>query len=260
VGNKEERMSKIASHVRAHFVAYLALFFALGGTSFAAVNALPRNSVGSPQIKNRSIQKVDISKRTVAALHGARGARGPAGPTGATGATGAKGDKGDPGTPNPNADSLNGFPATGLVRSAYASASPGTAVGGTTVTLVTANITAPTAGFLTVGGQFIFDVSTLSPLIHCGFSVDGSAAWIGDDGLSSSVIVSATGPNPCGRTTRFPVAAGPHSVALQAHNDGSGAMTARGGSVSVVFEPFGSAGATGTGSPTARPAGTDLNG
>jgi Collagen triple helix repeat (20 copies) len=90
-------MSKIASHMRAHFVAYLALFFALGGTSIAAVNALPRNSVGSPQIKNGSIQKVDISKRTVAALHGARGARGPAGPTGATGATGAKGDKGDTG-------------------------------------------------------------------------------------------------------------------------------------------------------------------
>ena len=91
-------MRKIGNHMRGHFVAYLALFFALGGTSIAAVNALPRNSVGSPQIKNGSIQKVDISRRTVAALHGARGARGPAGPTGATG---AKGDKGDPGTPAP---------------------------------------------------------------------------------------------------------------------------------------------------------------
>jgi hypothetical protein len=104
VGNKEESMRRIASHVRGHFVAYLALFFALGGTSMAAVNALPRNSVGSPQIKNGSIQKIDISKRTVAALHGARGARGPTGApgaTGATGATGAKGDKGDPGTPAP---------------------------------------------------------------------------------------------------------------------------------------------------------------
>jgi hypothetical protein len=98
-------MSKIASHVRGHFVAYLALFFALGGTSFAAVNALPRNSVGSPQIKNGSIQKVDISKRTVSSLRGLRGLRGltgsagPAGPTGATGATGPKGDAGAAGAP-----------------------------------------------------------------------------------------------------------------------------------------------------------------
>jgi len=94
-------MSKIASHVRGHFVAYLALFFALGGTSMAAVNALPRNSVGSPQIKNGSIQKVDISKRTVAALHGLRGPRGLTGATGAAGAAGPKGDtgaKGDPAT------------------------------------------------------------------------------------------------------------------------------------------------------------------
>jgi hypothetical protein len=93
-------MSKIGRHLRGHAVAYVALFFALGGTSIAAVNALPNNSVGSPQIKNGSIQKVDISKRTVSSLRGLRGLRGlqgPAGPTGATGATGAAGAKGDTG-------------------------------------------------------------------------------------------------------------------------------------------------------------------
>jgi hypothetical protein len=95
-------MRKIGTHLRGHFVAYLALFFALGGTSFAAVNALPKNSVGSPQIKNGSIQKIDISKRTVSALRGLRGARGltgATGSTGATGATGAQGIKGDTGAP-----------------------------------------------------------------------------------------------------------------------------------------------------------------
>jgi hypothetical protein len=87
-------MRKIGNHMRGHFVAYLALFFALGGTSFAAVNALPNNSVGSPQIKNGSIQKVDISKRTVSALRGLRGPRGLIGATGATGAAGAAGAQG----------------------------------------------------------------------------------------------------------------------------------------------------------------------
>jgi hypothetical protein len=64
---------------------YVALFFALGGTSIAAVNALPKNSVGSPQIKNGSIQKIDISKRTVSAMRGLRGATGGTGATGPTG-------------------------------------------------------------------------------------------------------------------------------------------------------------------------------
>jgi hypothetical protein len=90
----ENMAQRVFRNMRTHFVAYLALFFALGGTSFAAVQALPKNSVGSPQIKNRSIQKIDISGRTVAALHGARGARGPVGPTGPTGATGATGAAG----------------------------------------------------------------------------------------------------------------------------------------------------------------------
>ena len=87
-------MRKIASHVRGHFVAYLALFFALGGTSIAAVNALPKNSVGSPQIKNGSIQKVDVSRKTIASL---RGSQGPQGPQGAQGIQGSKGDRGDKG-------------------------------------------------------------------------------------------------------------------------------------------------------------------
>ena len=46
-------MRKFGKHVRGHFVAYLALFFALGGTSIAAVNALPKNSVSSRRSSRR---------------------------------------------------------------------------------------------------------------------------------------------------------------------------------------------------------------
>jgi predicted RNA-binding protein with TRAM domain len=91
--------------MRSHFVAYLALFFALGGTSFAAANALPKNSVGSPQIKNGAIQKIDISKRTVAALRGLRGPRGLQGIQGIQGIKGDTGAKGDTGPAGP-------FPST----------------------------------------------------------------------------------------------------------------------------------------------------
>ncbi len=47
-------MSSALRHVRQNAVAYLALFVALGGTSYAAVN-LPNNSVGSSQLRNHSI-------------------------------------------------------------------------------------------------------------------------------------------------------------------------------------------------------------
>lgn len=77
----------------ANVVATLALFIALGGTSYAAIK-LPKNSVGSTQIKtgavhtaeifNGTIRLGDISKSAQAALRGQTGAQGPQGPAGAT--------------------------------------------------------------------------------------------------------------------------------------------------------------------------------
>jgi hypothetical protein len=89
-------------------IACVALAVALGGTAFAAADLVPKNSVGSAQIINRSLQKVDFSRRAVAALKGNRGPRGfqgvqgdpgVAGPTGPTGPAGPKGDKGATGDP-----------------------------------------------------------------------------------------------------------------------------------------------------------------
>jgi hypothetical protein len=75
----------------ANVVATLALFIALGGTSYAAIK-LPKNSVGSTQIKtgavhtgeifNGTIRLGDMSKSAQAALRGQTGPQGPAGPAG----------------------------------------------------------------------------------------------------------------------------------------------------------------------------------
>ena len=90
-----------AEYVKRHHLALIALFFALGGTSFAAGNTLsPRNSVGTRQVINGSLQTIDLSKAARGALRGNRGVRGPAGtqgPQGATGGTGAQGPQGAPG-------------------------------------------------------------------------------------------------------------------------------------------------------------------
>ena len=82
-----------ASHRRpspALVVAAVALFVALGGTSIAAVNALPRNSVGTIQLKqnavtsakvrNGSLLRADFRRGQIPA--GPRGAQGPQGPAG----------------------------------------------------------------------------------------------------------------------------------------------------------------------------------
>jgi hypothetical protein len=94
----------LGKHLRRNLVAYLALFVALSSTGYAAsTKLLPKNSVGSAQVINGSLQKSDLSGRAIAALHGARGLRGlmgaqgalgPPGPMGAQGAQGIQGEQG----------------------------------------------------------------------------------------------------------------------------------------------------------------------
>jgi hypothetical protein len=80
----------------ANVTATLALFVALGGSSYAALN-LPRNSVGSKQIrtaavrsrevKDRSLGVKDLSTSARKSLRGVVGPTGPAGPAGAAGSS-----------------------------------------------------------------------------------------------------------------------------------------------------------------------------
>lgn len=80
----------------ANVVSTIALFAAFGGVSYAAVT-LPRNSVGSRQIRtsavgtseirNGSVHLADISATTKTHLTGATGPAGPAGPAGANAAS-----------------------------------------------------------------------------------------------------------------------------------------------------------------------------
>ena len=74
--------------LRRNTIALLALFLALGGTTYAASTALiGKNTVASPQVVNGSLAAKDLSKKARAAL---KGNRGPRGFTGARGAEGAQ--------------------------------------------------------------------------------------------------------------------------------------------------------------------------
>ena len=130
-------------------IATLALFVALGGTSYAAV-ALAPNSVGSAQIKpggvqasdikdgavdgdaikSGSISVADLSKGAMNGLDGKDGAPGPAGPRGATGPAGPAGPAGAGGLALADA---NGRVLTGLNQVVR----PTWVVGGTTQLVTT---------------------------------------------------------------------------------------------------------------------------
>ena len=95
-------------HVRkpsaALLVALIALFVALGGSGYAAL-ALPKNSVGTKQLKANSVNSAKVKPGSLllsdikaSQRAGVQGSQGPAGPRGASGAPGAKGDPGVPAT------------------------------------------------------------------------------------------------------------------------------------------------------------------
>jgi hypothetical protein len=57
-------MNRLSQHLRSNLVAYIALFVALGGTSYAL--ELPNGSVGEKQIKNHAIDPVKFNQRFIA--------------------------------------------------------------------------------------------------------------------------------------------------------------------------------------------------
>src|SRR4051812_31216538 len=78
----------------ASVVSVMALFVALGGTSYAAAK-LPKNSVGSSQIKTNGVGSSDVKNGSLRSVDFRAGEL-PAG------AQGQQGPKGDPGTPGQN--------------------------------------------------------------------------------------------------------------------------------------------------------------
>jgi hypothetical protein len=101
-------MGALGSYLRRHHVALLALFVALGGTSYAAVK-LPKNSVRSKQIAANAVRASETARNSVGSAEVIDGSllsgdfkpgqlpAGPAGPAGPQGETGLKGDTGPPG-------------------------------------------------------------------------------------------------------------------------------------------------------------------
>jgi hypothetical protein len=92
----------------ANVTSVVALFVALGGSSYAALN-LPKGSVGTKQLRNNAVTSPKVKRGSLlisdfrrsqrARLRGPRGRVGPQGPVGPQGAQGPQGATGAPGAP-----------------------------------------------------------------------------------------------------------------------------------------------------------------
>lgn len=175
-------------------VATLALFLALGGTSYAAIK-LPKNSVGSTQlkanavtgakVKNKSLTIDDLATSTRTKLRGATGATGAAGAAGATGKDGATGATGPAG-------------ANGLTRALVKTGAASFHVANTTYHLTTA----PGAGtyLVTADAQIlngrpnsvIFTCSLNAPTATAGPARTLFLAQLGGTPETGAITVSRT--------------------------------------------------------------------
>jgi hypothetical protein len=185
----------LLGYARRHHVGLLALFVALGGTSYAAVK-LPRNSVGTTQIKNHAVTQAKLSTATVKTLKGAKGA------TGATGATGAAGAKGDPGAPATLSAGVSGL-------STSSGPATGTDVGQpVTVTLKSAGkiLVAATGGVsATCTGACAFELGAI---------LDGTTPVTG-----AYTSLTATGAKSVAVAGMVDAAAGTHTLRLRSRGD-----------------------------------------
>jgi hypothetical protein len=104
---------RIVVYIRRNTIALLALFLALGGSSYAAANL-----INGSKIKPHSIPKNRLTNAAIAGLRGSRGSAGPQGPPGPLGQQGPQGAPGAQGPPGPFPD--GDLPANKTVRGDFA--------------------------------------------------------------------------------------------------------------------------------------------
>ena len=209
-------------------IATAALVVALGGTSYAVVS-IPRNSVGttqlkanavtSPKIKDGSVAVADLAPAVramfgTAGSSGAAGATGPAGPTGATGPAGPTGATGATG-------------ASGAASQAGISGESSTdpAVSNT-VAVETFGFTLNSAGRLLMLGRGRFTATC------AGVAAPVYGIYIDGVGVANSGVPGADGANT--DTSMFGVtgstiAAGNHTATLRVGCDDNAAPAGAGG-------------------------------
>jgi hypothetical protein len=183
-------MSGPGTYLRRHHVGLLALFIALGGTSYAAVSLsansvgareLKNQAVGSSELKNGSIMKRDLRPQLVDNLRGVAGSTGPTGPVG------PKGDQG-PAGPGGVAET----PATRVRKASDTQTVPGD----NSSTVV--SFTDPSSEQYDIGSMFdqAADPTVLTIPVTGTYVITGAVRWQGNPGGIRNLNLH--GPQPGG--------------------------------------------------------------
>lgn len=128
-------------------VSVVALVVALGGTSYAAFT-LPKNSVGTRQLKNKAVTPAKVAPKTIALFKGEKGDRGPQGAQGAQGVQGPHGTRGPVG------------PSNGYFAKTFGS---------------TVSLPVPAGDYMVYGQGFVGNTTLSSVQASCFLSANGSA-------------------------------------------------------------------------------------
>ena len=153
----------------ANVIATLALFIALGGTSYA-VTALPKNSVGTQQLKKSAVTSVKVKDGSLVAADFAAGTL-LKGETGATGAQGAAGPQGPVG-PSGSVTGIEGYWNGGSASNPLPAAS--------TSALFTGNFSVNG-----LGSNFVYGLAGIdgqctagnAPVVGLYYQLNGAATW-----------------------------------------------------------------------------------
>lgn len=227
-------------------VSLVALFVALGGTSYAALS-LPKNSVGTSQLKNGAVTNKKVAKKLI--VYGAKAAVVAAAAieaehalsadtaTSATTATNASNA-----TNAANATTVGGYAPNGLVRAAEGQGE--ITATGSAQDIASLSIVAPSAGFVIVNGSAVSDQHSGSgcPCVT-GLFLNADASDINTNPWRVATTVDGVDePNTGGVSWAFQVAAGGHTFALRGYQIfGTGAIDMS-GQLTASFVPFGPTG------------------
>lgn len=216
-------------------VACISLAVALSGASYAAI-VLPKNSVGTKQIRNNAVKStkiapnqvkgVDVDEATLGQVPSAANANNAANTANAANAA--------------NADKLDGLDAHGLTRFAFADTRMIVAMTTTATTYVTMTLTAPQAGFVKVDASF---TAIQDPAGSCGmnaFLMHANTGAVSVDQEATAVDVS---DGNLALTHVFQVSAGANQFQLQVYEDDDCDLFTNSGQISGIYSPFGSTGA-----------------
>jgi hypothetical protein len=158
----------------------LALFVALGGTSYAALS-IPHDSVGSAQLRANAVTSTKVKSHTLVAGDFAKGvlpkagAAGPVGPVGAPGAVGPQGPGGAPGPAGPAGALASVLPAGATETGVFGGTDKDKSAGATALAYAPISFAVP----LAAAPEPHYVAPNGSPTADCPGSLEAPAATSG---------------------------------------------------------------------------------